>query len=63
MSISPLAVVSKNAEIGAGVRIDPFAIIHDGVILEPEVLSVPIAKLASPVPWLKHSVSQLVRDR
>ena len=37
MSISPLAVVSKNAEIGAGVRIDPFAIIHDGVILEPEV--------------------------
>ena len=37
MSISPLAVVSKNAEIGAGVKIDPFAIIHDGVILEPEV--------------------------
>ena len=37
MSISPLAVVSKDAEIGAGVRIDPFAIIHDSVILEPEV--------------------------
>ena len=37
MSISPLAVVSKDAEIGAGVRIDPFAIMHDSVILEPEV--------------------------
>jgi UDP-3-O-[3-hydroxymyristoyl] glucosamine N-acyltransferase len=53
MSISHLAVVSKNAKIGPGVTIDPFAIIHGGVTLEPEVIIGAYCEIGVPTPLAK----------
>ena len=50
MSISPLAVVSKGAEIGTGVTVHPFAIIHEGVVLGSGVSIGAYCEIGVPTP-------------